>query len=160
LGLSKLIATARPLVEQLERMTNAKDIVRTADAEIAFINENLEGIRRADLDRAVAEYDITAIEIVTETAHSGLKKYTVHGTFKGVPFVQALNNNSRVLLTAVSRRPELIPVYVLQADAADPLNALLKHTQDCYRGYRTDVQAPASTGSSIRIDFKDVPYIP
>ncbi|CAN7579325.1 hypothetical protein [Paraburkholderia hospita] len=133
--LSRVILEARPLVEQLARLQAAQDVLRAAEAEAAFVNDNLEALRAADLDRAASEYDIQDICIVPDTIESGLKKYTVHGTLRGVPFAQPLNNQSRVLMTAVTRRPELIPAYVLLRDPENPLNALLKHYQDCARGY-------------------------
>jgi hypothetical protein len=130
-----VILDARPLVEQLARLQAAQAALRAAEEEMTFINGNLEALRAADLDRAVCEYDIQDISIVPDTIESGLKKYTVRGTFRGMPFVQPLNNQSRVLMTAVTRRPELIPAYVLLRDPENPLNALLKHYQDCARGY-------------------------
>jgi hypothetical protein len=133
--LSRVILEARPLVEQLARLTASSDVLRAAESEAAFINENLEAIQRADRDRAVGEYEIQDIGIVADTIEAGLKKYSVHGTHRGTPFVQPLNNNSRVFLAAVARRPELIPAHVLQRDPDDTMNALLRHYQDHARGY-------------------------
>ncbi|KXU86524.1 hypothetical protein CI15_18990 [Paraburkholderia monticola] len=137
--LSCAILEARPLVEQLTRLMAAKDVLRAAEAEAAFLNDNLEGIRRADFERQVDEYEITAIEntVSGDATHNraGFPTYNVHGLYKGAPFTAPLANQSRVLLAAVARRPELIPFDVLRR-ADTPLDALLRNVRDVNRGYR------------------------
>ncbi|REE19470.1 hypothetical protein B0G71_2567 [Paraburkholderia sp. BL27I4N3] len=137
--LSALIRDAKPLVEQLEKLLASKDVLRAAEAEMAFINENLEGIRRADFERQVDDYEITAIEdtFAGDETHgrAGFPTYNVFGTYRGASFKAPLANQSRVLLAAVTRRSELIPFDVLQR-ADNPMDALLRNVADVNRGYR------------------------
>jgi hypothetical protein len=137
--LSQVILEARPLVEQLNRLTAAQDVLCAAEAEAAFINDNLEGIRRADFERQVDEYEITAIEDTVDgdetRGRAGFPTYNVFGTYRGTPFKAPLANQSRVLLAAVARSPELIPFDVLQR-ADNPMDALLRNVRDVGRGYR------------------------
>jgi len=134
--LAELIRVAKPLVEQLEKLLASKDVLRAAEAEMAFINENLDGIRRAEFERQVDDYEIAAITPIDEgRLANAMRKYNVLGTYEGRPFEQPLANQSRVLLTAVARRPELIPAEIL-ARADEPFEALRKNVLDVNRGYR------------------------
>jgi hypothetical protein len=137
--LSRAILEARPLVDQLMRLTAAQDVLRTAEAEAAFINDHLEDIRRADFERQAGEYEITAIEdtVSGDATHNraGFPTYNVHGLYRGARFTAPLANQSRLLLAAVARRPELIPFDVLQR-ADTPMDALLRNVRDVNRGYR------------------------
>ena len=139
MDLSALIRDTKPLVEQLEKLLASKDVLRAAEAEMAFINENLEGIRRAEFERQVDEYDITAVEGTVDgdvtRGRAGFPTYNVFGTHRGTPFKAPLANQSRVLLAAVARRPDLIPFDVLQR-ASSPMDALLRNVADVNRGYR------------------------
>jgi|GEM_PF-2120503 len=133
--LGGIIRDAEPLVAQLKRLQAAGELLQAAAAEAAFINEHLEGIRAADDDRAVREYEIADITLVGDARNGGMPSFTVHGTHRGSPIQQPLNNQDRIFLLAVARCPELIPAAVLQRDPADPHNALIKHRADHARGY-------------------------
>lgn len=134
--LSAVILEAKPLVEQLEKLLASKDVLRAAEAELGFINENLESIRRTEFERQVDAYEISEITRIDEGRNANaLHKYNVHGTFEGRPFTHPLASQSRVLLAAVARRPELIPAEIL-AMRSDPLECLLKNVLDVNRGYR------------------------
>jgi hypothetical protein len=133
--LSGIIRDAEPLVEQLKRLQAASEILRAATAEASFINENLDGIRAADDDRAINEYEITAIARVDDHRNGGMPTYNVQGTHRGTPIQQPLHNQNRIFLNAVARRPELIPASVLRRDPENVLNALMKHYSDHARGY-------------------------
>jgi hypothetical protein len=135
--LALLIRDVKPLVEQLEKLLSSKDVLRAAEAEMGFINENLDGIRRAEFERQVDEYEIAAITPIDEgSLANAMRKYNVQGTYEGRPFEQPLANQSRVLLAAVARRPDLIPAEIL-ARGSEPFEALLKNVLDVNRGYRT-----------------------
>ncbi|MDR5771798.1 MULTISPECIES: hypothetical protein [unclassified Caballeronia] len=133
--LGGIIRDAEPLVAQLKRLQAAGEILQAAAAEAAFINEHLDGIRAADDDRAVREYEITDITLVGDARNGGMPSFTVHGTHRGCPIQQPLHSQNRIFLTAVSRHAELIPAAVLRRDPENPFNALMKHYADHARGY-------------------------
>ncbi|MCE4542124.1 MULTISPECIES: hypothetical protein [unclassified Caballeronia] len=136
--LGTIINDTKPLAEQLKRLLDAADVLRAAEAEAAFINENLDGIRRNDFERAASGYQIERIEYAppqSDALANALRQYRVVGTYKGVPLDgKLLSSGDRVMWAAVAAQPALIPADVRGRDA-DPMTALEKHYRDHARGY-------------------------
>jgi hypothetical protein len=126
----------RAAAAEFARLRDAFERVPAIEAEMAAIRAAMPGIERKDFDRHVDAYEIAAITPIDEGKYANaLRKYTVHGTYEGRPFEQPLANQSRVLLAAVARRPELIPAEILTR-AETPMDALLRNVRDVHRGYR------------------------
>ncbi|MBB5448283.1 MULTISPECIES: hypothetical protein [unclassified Paraburkholderia] len=126
----------RAAAAEYARLREAFERLPTIEAEMAAIRAAMPEIERNDFERQVDAYEIDAITPIDEGKYANaLRKYTVHGTYEGRPFEQPLANQSRVLLAAVARRPELIPADIL-ARADEPMGALLRNVRDVNRGYR------------------------
>jgi len=126
----------RESAAEFARLKDAYERLPAIEAEVAAIIAAMPEIERKDLERLADEYEITSIAPISEGQYeNAFRKYNVKGTYRGMPFTQALANQSRALLAAVARRPELIPIEV-RARAADPFNALLRNLSDVCRGYR------------------------
>jgi hypothetical protein len=129
----------RAAAAQYAALRDAFERLPVIEAEIDAIRAALPEIERADFERQVDAYEIDIIQGTMSgdetNGRAGFPTYNVHGVYRGQPFTAPLANQSRVLLAAVARRPELIPAEIL-ARAEQPLEALLRNVRDVNRGWR------------------------
>lgn len=133
-ALHKQILAHKGDADLYARLVAAQAAYTLANDEAAEISTNMEAIRKADYQRLVDSIDITAIRD-PEPGSGPLRSFLVEGTAAGgYPLRTSIASADRVVLAALARKSELIPVHILAFDA-DPLEALLKYTQHKRRGF-------------------------